>query len=856
MWGQRPLFPVLLLPLLLLGHAAASEKPTVVSTNPANGAVGVPKTLTSITITFSKPMDSVCRGVWTSNWIEGGSTCQWSADKLTMTFTRVDKTTPLTANATVGVTLNPMAYPPEIRDAEGNYLDPYYFSFTIEGESPVVTATDPVNNATDVSRTLASFSFTFNRAMDTSLCIPRIVNWPAGSSCKWSADGMKMTVTRPNPTDLLPAETTVTATLNGSGETPWLKDAGGKFLLPFTLRFTVAGDKLTVVSTTPADKATNVSRYLASISMTFSRVMYTSSCGASTANWPTGGACTWSADGKTMTLTRPNAATTPLELGKTVYIALNPTGAQFIKDAQGIYLDLYSFSFQIEGGAYELLKISADSSKGYEWPYYLSIPSTIVKPTVLLVEPNNTGSCTDDFSVHDASARSLVTYLSEDPDVSKLGSPILVPVFPRPASICTTYTHALDANTLKTTVAGLRRIDLQLISMVEDARSRLAKRNITLDPRFFITGASASGSFTMGFTILHPDLVKAAWAGAQQGTIVPVPQWNGINLPYGFGVYDLEQLVGKKFDAATFSKVPIQVMDGDEDFDSFANLPPGDPARELVFAVWGGPPAFERLPKNEAAYRSIGSQADFIVYPGVGHSYGPYWPEVWKFFDRNRQTPPPAPIPKPFLYTLYFPHVASFGQWETEIAIANTSEAAINGILRAHKAGGGDPTETMAITLPPGGRKEITVGRTFQKPGDIAYLSFLSDSGFIAGYTRFQQPGNRASLAVGPASNTGWFPKMEKDGWTGIAFVNVDAAAASVNLLALDDNGTQIAAADVSLTPGQKFVGMVDQLFKTDLSRATYFRYSSDRNILGFTVSGSSDGQMLDGLHALGPYIP
>ncbi len=172
MWGQRPLFLVLLLPLLLIGHAAAGEKPTVVSTNPANGALGAPKTLTSITITFNKPMDSVCRGVWTSNWIEGGSTCQWSADKLTMTFTRVGKTTPLTANATVGVTLNPMAYPPEIRDTEGNYLDPYYFSFTIEGESPVVTATDTVNNATDVSRTLASFSFTFNRAMDTSLCIP------------------------------------------------------------------------------------------------------------------------------------------------------------------------------------------------------------------------------------------------------------------------------------------------------------------------------------------------------------------------------------------------------------------------------------------------------------------------------------------------------------------------------------------------------------------------------------------------------------------------------------------------------------------------------------------------------------
>ncbi len=168
---------------------------------------------------------------------------------------------------------------------------------------------------------------------------------------------------------------------------------------------------------------------------------------------------------------------------------------------------------------------------------------------------------------------------------------------------------------------------------------------------------------------------------------------------------------------------------------------------------------------------------------------------------------------------------------------------------------GGNPLESVPFMIPAEGRVEITVGKYFRQPQDIAYLSFASDSGFLAGYTRFYQPGNRASLALGSGSTSGWFTKMEKDGWTGIAFVNVDTVGAVVTLTAWDDNGNQIAETHLSLSPGKKFVGMVDELFKSDLSRATHCRYSSDRKLLGFSVSGSADGQMLDGLHGLDDYV-
>ena len=48
----------------------------------------------------------------------------------------------------------------------------------------------------------------------------------------------------------------------------------------------------------------------------------------------------------------------------------------------------------------------------------------------------------------------------------------------------------------------------------------------------------------------------------------------------------------------------------------------------------------------------------------------------------------------------------------------------------------------------------------------------------LAGYT-----------GVGISGKAGVFAKLEKDGWTGIAFVNIENGSATVTLTAYDDNG-------------------------------------------------------------------
>src|SRR5512147_886009 len=69
------------------------------------------------------------------------------------------------------------------------------------GVKPKVVATDPANGATGVSRVKSCGSFTFDVAMDTSVCgvgsnLP--LGPGSGGSCSWSTDRKTMTVCRPD----------------------------------------------------------------------------------------------------------------------------------------------------------------------------------------------------------------------------------------------------------------------------------------------------------------------------------------------------------------------------------------------------------------------------------------------------------------------------------------------------------------------------------------------------------------------------------------------------------------------------------------------------------------------------------
>jgi len=220
------------------------------------------------------------------------------------------------------------------------------------------------------------------------------------------------------------------------------------------------------------------------------------------------------------------------------------------------------------------------------------------------------------------------------------------------------------------------------------------------------------------------------------------------------------------------------------------------------------------------------------------------------FYDRLLKYPAEGVIP-PEKTSLFFPHSAVINGWETELAIINNSNQPVSGSIKVYNEAG-TLLDTRAASLPAFGRKQILISAEFA--GKVVdYIVFSTDGDSVCGYTKFYKTGlQRAALPAILAGKTfGVFPKLEKEGWTGIAFVNMEEAVATVSLTAYSDAGIVIASKPLSVPAHVKVVNSADAIFAQDISKATYFTFLSDRKVAGFQLNGTTDERMLDGLNAL-----
>jgi hypothetical protein len=173
-----------------------------------------------------------------------------------------------------------------------------------------------------------------------------------------------------------------------------------------------------------------------------------------------------------------------------------------------------------------IMLVKANPEKGFYNDYILFIPkkTPLHKKIFLLVEPNNTGKITDSMEVHTEYAIHLASVSSVGNNIStELKIPLLVPVFPRPASQPLMYTHALDRDVMLEKSTRLKRLDLQLLQMIADAQTILTAMQIEVDPKIFMNGFSASATFTNRFSFLHPEKIKALAIGGFNGELM-LPQ--------------------------------------------------------------------------------------------------------------------------------------------------------------------------------------------------------------------------------------------------------------------------------------------------------------------------------------------
>jgi hypothetical protein len=203
--------------------------------------------------------------------------------------------------------------------------------------------------------------------------------------------------------------------------------------------------------------------------------------------------------------------------------------------------------------------------------------------------------------------------------------------------------------------------------------------------------------------------------------------------------------------------------------------------------------------------------------------------------------------------TIYYPHVADVTKWWTGIVAYNPSSSACEITITPYSAAG---TALTPSTLDLAGKeKYVGVVKNLDLPDDTAWFRIDSTRPLV-GFELFGTLDGKQLAAYaegsGAGAKEGVFPKIEKSGWTGIAFVNTEGDEASVTLTAYDDNGNEIAVETITLGGYAKVVNLAENIFApVNIGRATYIGYSSDKDVVGFQLNGSSDGKMLDGLPAL-----
>lgn len=276
-----------------------------------------------------------------------------------------------------------------------------------------------------------------------------------------------------------------------------------------------------------------------------------------------------------------------------------------------------------------VIKIEADASRGFTYPYYLYVPGALREEKAqtgthnLLVVPNNTGKIDDDLNVHEKNVRQKMGQV--EMAFGKLNVPVLMPVFPRPKTDWKIYTHALDRDSLLTDKTEYKRFDLQLAAMIRDARERLAKENIKTDERVLMYGYSAAGMFVNRFAFLHPDLVKAVAVGSPGGwAIAPAAKFGGKTLRYPIGTGDFKSVAGKKLDQKALRKVAFFVFLGDKDDNDSLVFGDGyeEEDKNLVFELFGKTPV-ERWETSKKLYAENKLQAEFKLYPDTAHKVTP-----------------------------------------------------------------------------------------------------------------------------------------------------------------------------------------------------------------------------------------
>ena len=167
-----------------------------------------------------------------------------------------------------------------------------------------------------------------------------------------------------------------------------------------------------------------------------------------------------------------------------------------------------------------------------------------------------------------------------------------------------------NRNGYKYIAEGDIRYDEIVMKMVDEVAAKYGQDW----SRFAMFGFSGGGHFTHRFAILHPSKLWAASIGASGSVTLldPAKDW-------WIGIRDIKQRFGIDFDAAALARIPVQMLVGEADLETWEITHKPGGKYWMEGANDAGRTRPERLQALKASFESAGVDVRLDIVPGVSH---------------------------------------------------------------------------------------------------------------------------------------------------------------------------------------------------------------------------------------------
>jgi dienelactone hydrolase len=171
------------------------------------------------------------------------------------------------------------------------------------------------------------------------------------------------------------------------------------------------------------------------------------------------------------------------------------------------------------------------------------------------------------------------------------------------------------------------RFDQVLLAMIDEVTPVYRLRS----ERFLLHGFSAGGHFAHRFFYLHPQRLAGVSIGAP-GIVTLLDQEHD----FWVGVRDLEARFGIAPNIPAMREVPVQMVVGGDDTETWEISIPPDHPRWMPGAELAGPHRLARMTALRDSFERNGISVQLDVVPGVAHSHVGVVDAVEAFFQQMR----------------------------------------------------------------------------------------------------------------------------------------------------------------------------------------------------------------------------